>query len=76
MCWFICLFSFQVHFGNVVPKEDKAQGRVTLRIYLQYLMAGGGYLGLVVLLVLLFIAEVNVISYLLFNFVVYESLQT
>ena len=60
----------------MVPKEDKAQGRVTLRIYLQYLMAGGGYLGLVVLLVLLFIGEVNVISYLLFNFVVYESLQT
>jgi len=46
---------------NVVPEEDKAQGKISLLTYLKYYKEGGGILLSGLLLLAYFITEVGVI---------------
>jgi len=46
---------------NVVPEEDKAQGKISLITYLKYYKEGGGILLSILLVLAYFITEVGVI---------------
>jgi len=44
---------------NIVPEEDKAQGRISLLTYLKYYREGGGFLLSGILILVYFITEVG-----------------